>query len=327
MKRREFIAGLGGAAAWPLVARGQQPVMPVIGFIGAVNVTEDNRGYYAAFLQGLAEAGYVEGRNVAIEYRWVESHNERLPGIVSDLVSRRVAVMAVVASTAAVLAAKAATQSIPVVFRIGGDPVAAGIVPSLSRPGGNITGITTLASDLAAKRLEILREILPAEAAVALLTNPTNANAARDTAEIQAAARQLGVRLLIFNTTTPDDIEAPFTSFAAQKVGGFTNAADPLFFRYSDRIVALAARHAIPAIYSDGSFVEAGGLMSYGTVLSDGFRLAGVYTGRVLSGEKPADLPVQLSTKVLLSLNLKTAKALGITIPTALLVRADEVIE
>jgi putative tryptophan/tyrosine transport system substrate-binding protein len=279
-----------------------------------------------AFLNGLAEAGYVEGRNVAIEYRWVEEHNERLPGFVNDLVGRRVAVIAVVISTAAALAAKAATQTIPIVFRIGGDPIAAGIVPNLNRPGGNITGIST-GLDLQAKRLEILREILPADAAIAFLTNSTNANTARLTVTMEAAARQLGVRLVIFNTTTPDDIEAAFTSFSAQKISGLMTAGDPLLFQYRDLIVALSARHAIPAMYTDRFFTEAGGLMSYGTDLADGFRLAGVYTGRILSGEKPADLPVQQATKIEMVLNLKTAKALGLTIPTNLLVRADKVIE
>jgi putative ABC transport system substrate-binding protein len=325
MKRREFIAGLGGAVAWPIAAHAQQSAMPVVGFIGIGGGTRNP--FNAAFLQGLAEAGYVEGRNVAIEYRWVETHNERLPGFVNDLVSRRVAVMAVVDSTAAVLAAKAATQSIPIVFRIGGDPVAARIVPSLARPGGNLTGVTTLGVEQGPKRLQMLLETLPADAAVALLTNPTNANAVREKDEIQAAARLLGVRLVIFNATMTDDIKAAFAGFVAQRIGGFMTAADPLFFQDDHLIVALAARHSIPAIYSDRGFVEAGGLMSYGTVVSDSFRLAGVYTGRVLGGEKPADLPVQQSTKVELVLNLKVAKALGITFPTSLLVRADEVIE
>jgi len=324
MRRREFITGLGATAAWPVVARTQQATLPVIGYIGSDLSLRDLKD---AFLKGLGEAGYVEGRNVAIEYRWVQTHNERLPAFVSDLISRRVAVIAVADSTAAALAAKAATQTIPIVFRIGGDPVAAGIVPNLNRPGGNITGITTLGVNLGAKRLQILREILPAEAAVALLSNPTNANAARETAEIQAAARQLGVGLLIFNTTTPDDIEAAFTSFAAQTISGLMTAAEPLFFQNRDRVIALAARYAIPAIYPGQSFFEAGGLMTYATDSLDGYRLTGVYTGRVLDGEKPADLPVQQSTKVQLFLNLKTAKALGLSFPTALLVRADEVIE
>jgi putative tryptophan/tyrosine transport system substrate-binding protein len=321
MKRREFIAGLG-AAAWPLAARAQQRALPVIGYIGGG--LDQGRG---AFLKGLAEAGYVEGRDVAIEYRWVEARNERLPGFVSDLVGRRVAVIAVVISTAAALAAKAATQTIPIVFRIGGDPVASGLVPSLARPGGNVTGVTTLGVEQGPKRLQLLLEILPADAAVALLSNPTNANAVRERDEIQAAARLLGVRLVIFNATTTDDIKAAFAGFVAQRIGGFMTAAEPLFFQNRELIVALAARYAIPAIYSDRTFFDAGGLMSYGTDMPDGYRRAGVYTGRILKGEKPADLPVEESTKAELALNFKVAKALGLTIPLPLLARADEVIE
>jgi putative tryptophan/tyrosine transport system substrate-binding protein len=246
---------------------------------------------------------------------------------VSDLVGRRVAVIAVVISTAAALAAKAATQDIPIVFRIGGDPVASGLVPSLARPGGNLTGVTTMGVEQGPKRLQLLLEILPAGAAVALLTNPTHANAARERDEIRAAARLLGVRLVIFNATTTDDIKAAFVGFVAQRIGGFMTAAEPLFFRNSDLIVALAARHAIPAIYSGRPSFDAGGLMIYASDMFDAHRWTGVYTGRILKGEKPADLPVQQSTKVELALNLKVAKALGITFPTSLLVRADEVIE
>jgi putative ABC transport system substrate-binding protein len=322
IRRREFIAGLGGAVAWAVAVRAQQAAMPVIGYIGGVLPADK-----IAFLKGLAEAGYVEGRNVAIEYHSVDVRNERLPGIVSDLVGKRVAVIAVVISTAAALAAKAATQDIPIVFRIGGDPVASGLVPSLARPGGNLTGVTTLGVEQGPKRLQLLLEILPADAAVALLTNPTNANAARERDEIQAAARLLGVRLVIFNATTTDDIKAAFVGFVAQGIGGFMTAAEPLFFRNSDLIVALAARHAIPAIYSGRPSFDAGGLMIYASDMFDAHRWAGVYTGRILKGERPADLPVQESTKVELALNLKVAKALGITFPTSLLVRADEVIE
>jgi len=330
MRRREFIAWLG-AAAWPLVARAQQPAMPVIGYIGGAPQTGEKAFLKGraeeAFLKGLAEAGYVEGRNVAIEYRWVETRNERLSGIVSDLVGRRVAVIAVVISTAAALAAKAATQTIPIVFRIGGDPVASGLVPSLARPRGNVMGVTTLGGEQGPKRLQLLLEMLPTDAAVALLTNPTNANAVRERDEIQAAARLLGVRLVIFNATTTDDIKAAFAGFVAQRIGGFMTAAEPLFFANSDVIITLAARHAIPAIYSGRNFFDAGGLMIYASDLNEGHRWTGVYTGRVLNGEKPADLPVQQSTKVELALNLKVAKALGITFPLPLLARADEVIE
>jgi putative ABC transport system substrate-binding protein len=321
MRRREFIAGLGGAAAWPLAARAQQQALPLIGFLGGVLPAAKE-----GFLKGLAEAGYVEGRNVAIEYR-LEVRYEPLPGIVSDLVGRRVAVI-VANSTTAALAAKAATQTIPIVFRIGGDPVASGLLPSLARPGGNVTGIATLGVEQGPKRLQILLEILPPDAAVALLSNPSNANAVREGDEIPGAARLLGVRLVIFNATTADDIKAAFAGFVAQRIGGFMTAAEQLFFANRDLIIALAARHAIPAIYSGRPFFEAGGLMSYGAVSADdAYRQVGVYTGRILKGEKPADLPVQEYTKVELALNLKVAKALGITFPTSLLVRADEVIE
>jgi putative tryptophan/tyrosine transport system substrate-binding protein len=325
MKRREFIAGLGGAAAWPIVARAQQQAIPAIGYIGGDNlVGRDNN---EAFLKGLAEAGYEEGRNVAIEYRWVETRNERLPGFVSDLINRRVTVIATVDSTAAALAAKAATQTIPIVFRIGGDPVASGLVPSLAHPGGNITGVTTAGVEQGPKRLQILLEILPADTAVALLSDPNNANAARERDAIQAAARLLGVRLVIFNATTRNDIEAAFAGFAAQRIGGLMTAADPLFFRNSGLIVALADRHAIPAIYSGAQFFEAGGLMIYSAAGHEGFRWTGVDTGRILKGEKPADLPVQQPTKFEFAINLKTARALGLTIPPNLLAIADEVIE
>jgi putative ABC transport system substrate-binding protein len=325
MMRREFIAGLGSAAAWPVVTRAQQSTMPVVGYIGSDVVA--SRSLEAAFLKGLGEVGYVEGRNVVIEYRWVQSHNERLPAFVSDLVSRRVAVITVVDSAAAVLAAKAGTRTIPIVFRVGGDPVASGIVSSLNRPGGNITGISVLNVELGAKRLQILSEILRADAAVALLTNRNGANAARETEEISAAARLLGVHVLIFNATTSDDIEAAFTILEAQNVGGLITAAEPLFFQNRDRVIALATRQAIPAIYPGYPYCEAGGLMSYATDVSDGFRWTGVYTGRVLRGEKPADLPVVQPTKFQFVINLKTAKALGLTVPQSILLRADEVIE
>ena len=322
MKRRQFIAVLGGAAAWPLAARAQQPAVPVIGYLGGNN----NPTREVAFRKGLSETGYVEGQNVAIEYRWAEGQNARVPAFVSDFVGRRVGVIAAVASTAAALAAKAATRTIPIVFRIGGDPVADGLVASLNRPGGNVTGVTTLGNDLAQKRLELLRELSPA-GAVILLANPTNANAAIETKAIETAAHLLGVRLLILYATSPSDIEAAFASIARQDIAGLLTTADPFFFLQRGQLVALAARQAVPAIYSDRIFCEAGGVMSYGTDISDGFRQVGVYTGRILKGEKPADLPVQQSTKVELVINFKTAKALGLTIPETLLATADEVIQ
>jgi putative tryptophan/tyrosine transport system substrate-binding protein len=327
MRRREFIAGLGGAAAWLVVARAQQPAMPVVGYLGSNIFPPRGTALRDAFLQGLGEAGYTDGRNVAIAYRWVEGHNDRVAGFVGDLVGRHVAVIAAVESTASALAVKAATQTIPIVFRVGGDPVAAGLVPNLNRPGGNITGVTTLGVTLAAKRLETLHQLLPPGTVVALIANPTNANAARETEETQSAARALGVSLVVLHVSSLADIEAASARVAASNIGGLIAAADPFVLQEHDRIIALAARRAIPAIYSERFVSQAGGLMSYAADTNDGFRHAGIYTGRILSGEKPADLPVQLSTKVLLSLNLKVAKALGITFPTALLVRADEVIE
>jgi putative tryptophan/tyrosine transport system substrate-binding protein len=331
MRRREFIAGLGGVVAWSAVARAQRSSVPVIGYLGnyepgSVATANDERAR-AAVLKGLAEAGYVEGHNVEIEYRWVGGQNEKLPAILRDLIERRIAVLASVGSTAMALAAKAATQTIPIVFRIGGDPVATGLVPSLSMPGGNITGTTTLGGELGPKRVQMLSEFLPAGATVALFSNPRNANAAAETREIQTAATVLGARLLVLNAASPSELDAVFERIAQQDIQGVLNAADPFIISQRDRIVALAARRAIPAIYSTRSFLEAGGLIFYGASGFEEFRVVGSYVGRILNGEKPANLPVQRSTKVELAINLKVAKALGITVPTALLVRADEVIE
>jgi putative tryptophan/tyrosine transport system substrate-binding protein len=320
MRRRTFIAG---AAAWPVIVRAQQPATPVIGLLGG----RPGQPSLAAFRKGLAETGYVEGRNVAIEYRWVLDRNDQLPVLVRELINRGVAVIAATTSTAAALAAKRATQTIPIVFRIGGDPVAAGLVASLNRPGGNITGSTTIGVELGPKRLQILRELVPAGATVALLSNPTNANAATEIREIQAAAHLLGVRLLVLDAVSASDLDAALARLARQDVGGLLTAADPFIIAQRNQFIALAARRAIPAIYSNRLEYDAGGLMFYGTDGNDGHRLAGTYVGRILKGEKPADLSVQESTKVELAINLKIARILGITIPTALLVRADEVIE
>jgi ABC-type uncharacterized transport system substrate-binding protein len=326
IRRRDFIAGLGSAAGWPFAARAQQAV-PVIGYIGGSPEQAMSMRNFPAFLGGLTQVGYTVGRNVAIERRWVESHNERLPTVLSDLISRRVAVLAVVESTAAALAAKAATQTIPIVFRIGGDPIASGLVASMSRPGGNITGTTSLGGPLGAKRVDVLRELLPAGATVVLLVNPTNANAARETDEIQAATRTLGLRLQVVHVSKPDDFDTAFGSITGQEIDGLLTTADPLFVQQRERLVGLVARRAIPAVYSDRFFLEGGGLVSYGPHTEEAHFQAGVYTGRILKGEKAADLPVQQITKIELGLNLKTAKTLGITLPTALLTRADEVIE
>jgi putative ABC transport system substrate-binding protein len=323
MRRREFIAGIG-ATTWSLAVRAQQAPMPVVGFINA-RPDQPGKAYVGAFREGLGETGYVEGKNVAIEYRWTEAQNTALPAFISDFIGRRVDVIAPVASTAAALAAKAATQTIPIVFRIGGDPVASGLVASLNRPGGNVTGITTLGAELEQKRMELLRDLLPPGALVVALVNPTNASAAVVTQEIQSAAHHLGVRLLIRHTSVPSEIEAAFASVGRQE--GVLMIADNLFFVERDLLVILAARTGVPTIYTDRSFAEAGGLMSYGTDIPEGFRLAGVYTGRILKGERPADLPVQRSTKAELVINMKTAKALGFTIPETLLATADAVIE
>jgi putative ABC transport system substrate-binding protein len=331
MRRREFITLLGGAAAWPLAARAQQR-LPVIGYLGgygagAVAAPGNSQSNLAAFRKGLAEIGYAEGRNVAIEYRWVADQNDRLPAMLRDLINRGVAVLAPITSTAAALAAKAATQTIPIVFRIGGDPVAAGLVATLNQPGGNITGVTTLGVELGPKRLQVLRELLPAGATVALLSNPSNANAASETREIQAAAQVLGVRLLVLDAASASDLEVAFARIAQQDVAGLLTAADPFIIAQSNQIIALAARRAIPAVYSTRNQYDAGGLIYYGSDSVDGHRVAGTYVGRILNGEKLADLPVQRSTKVELAINLKIAKILGLTIPLSLLGRADEVIE
>jgi putative ABC transport system substrate-binding protein len=331
MRRRTFIAGLGSAAAWPVVARGQQPPVPVVGYLGnyglgGVAASGDERGR-AAVLKGLADTGFVEGRNVAIEYRWVGGQNDKLPALLRDLIERRVAVLATVGSTAIALAAKAATQTIPIVFRVGSDPVAVGLVPSLNMPGGNVTGTTTLGIGLGPKRLQLLRELLPTGATVALFTDPRNANAAAEAREIGAAAEALGVRLLVLNASSPSELDAAFERMAQQNVSGLLNAADPFIISQRDRIVALAARRAIPGVYSAPMFIEAGALIFYGASGDEEFRTVGTYVGRILKGEKPADLPVQQSTKVEMVINLKVAKATGITIPPTLLARADEVIE
>jgi putative tryptophan/tyrosine transport system substrate-binding protein len=322
IKRREFIAGLGGAAAWPLLARAQQPKMPVIGYLSRYKPAEGEN----AFLKGLSETGYVVGRNVIIEYRWTEGRDELLPALVTDLVRQQVNVL--VGGSGQAQAAKAATTTIPIIFRMGGDPVTLGLVASLNRPGGNVTGVTTLGIELGPKRLQLLGELLPADATVVLLVNPINVNAAFEVNEIQKAANLLSLRLLILHASTPNDLEAAFASISHQDVGGLLTTADPLFFLERGRtLVALVARRAIPAIFSDRVFFQAGGLMSYGTDIADGFRQTGIYTGRILKGEKPADLPVQQSVKIELAINLKTAKEMRLDIPPGLLLRADEVIE
>jgi putative ABC transport system substrate-binding protein len=327
IRRREFIATLGGvAAAWPLAARAQQPAMPVIGFLN-VESPEGYRPMAAAFRRGLAESGYVEGQNVAIEYRWAEGRADQLPALAADLVQRRVTLIAAT-TTPAVLAAKAATTAIPIVFEMGGDPVSLGLVASLARPGGNITGVTQLSTGLAPKQLEVLHEMLPTTRVMALLVNPTNpANAEVEIREALSAAHTLGLELPVLNASAETEFDGIFPRITKLRAGGLVISADALFSSRSEQLAALALRHTMPAIYKGREFAAAGGLMSYGTSITDSYRLAGVYAGRVLKGDKPADLPVQQAIKVELYINFKTAKALGITVPLPLSGRADEIFE
>ena len=327
MRRREFITLLGGAAAtWPLAARAQQLVMPVIGFLNA----ESAKGYalpLAAFLKGLAETGYVDGRNVAIKYRWAEGQNDRLPAMAADLVHRQVAVIAAT-TTPAARAAKAATATIPIVFESATDPVRFGLVASLSRPGGNVTGVTQTNAQVAPKLLQMLHEMLPSARIIGLMVNPAGGDLATDQVkDFLSAAQTLGVELHILNASTNGDIDAAFASLNELRAGGLVISTDPFFTSRSEQLAMLAASHAVPAAYKGREFAAAGGLFSYGTDIVDTFRLAGIYTGRILKGEKPADLPVQQATKVELIINLKTAKALGINVPNTLIGRADELIE
>jgi putative tryptophan/tyrosine transport system substrate-binding protein len=327
MNRRDFITLLGGAAAWPLAARAQQQALPVIGYLGT-ETPEVWASRLQAFHQGLGETGYVDGRNVAIEYRWAEGQNNRLPALAADLMRSKVAVICAPGSTTAALAAKAVTQTIPIVFMVGTDPVQIGLVTSLNRPGGNLTGIVNLTIEVAAKRFEVLHELVPAATSLALLVNPANrVNAEALVTETQRAARSLGLDLLVLNASSQTEIEGAFATLVDRRVGGLSIGSDALFIAHSDQIIALADRHKVPTIDQFRDFTTAGGLVSYGPNSFDTWRLVGVYTGRILKGEKPADLPVQQSTKVELTINLKTAKALGINVPLRLLGRADEVIE
>jgi putative ABC transport system substrate-binding protein len=323
--RREFITLIGAAAAWPLAAHAQQAAMPLIGVL-ASRGPRDEPYLLAAFRQGLNEVGYVEGQNAAIEYRFAEGQYDRLAGLATDLVSRHVIVIAALGTPAAP-AAKAATSTIPIIFTVGVDPVEAGLITSLSRPGGNLTGVTGLGVELSPKRLELLHELLPQATGIAALINPTTTAAATQSKDLQASARGFGLGLHLLTAGTERDFEAAFTRLVELRAGGLVISNDPFFVSRSDQLAALALRHAVPTIFEFRAFVTAGGLMSYGSNLADLYRLAGVYTGRILKGEKPADLPVQQSTKVELILNLKTAKTLGLTVPISLLGRADEVIE
>ena len=324
MRRREFIAGLTGAAVWPVMARAQQPKMPTVGIV--VTGAGSYR-YVEAVVRGLSETGYVVGRNFAIEFRSIDGRWDRVPDFIAEFVSRQVDVICAM-TTPVALAAKAATQSIPIAFMVSADPVALGLVTSLNRPQHNITGISNLVTKALPKRLELLHELAPTATSFAFLLNPNNPmHSAAETNELQVAATTLGVRLLILNASDQSDLEGAFATAAREQAGGIIVGSEPTFTIQTDRIVALAAHHAIPAIFAYSEQSNAGGLISYGTRLSAAYQQLGNYVGRILKGEKPADLPVQQVTKIELVLNMKTAKALGISFPNALLGRADEVIE
>jgi putative ABC transport system substrate-binding protein len=325
MRRRDFITLLGGGAAWPVAARAQQPGMPVVGYLNGLG-QNDRPNLAAAFRRGLGETGYVEGRNLAIEYRFAENQPERLPALAADLVGRKVAVMAATGGTNPVLAAKAATATIPIVFTSGGDPVQQGYVASLNRPGANITGITFFNSVLGAKVLGLLHEMVPDAAIIALLVNPKDPLSASIRSDAQEAARALGRQLLVLNAGTPSEIDLALATLRP-RAGALVVGGDPYFSSRRQQIVALAMRDAIPVVSTVREFVEEGALMSYGNDSADGYRRAGVYVGRILKGEKPADLPADQATKLELVINLQTAKILGLSIPSGLLSVADELIE
>ena len=326
MRRREFITFLGGAAAWPLAGRAQQPRLPVIGWLNGQSPAE-YEGFLSAFRQGLNETGYIEHRNVGIEYRWAEGQYERLPAYAADLVRLGVSVIVAAGGNTTPLVAKTATVTIPIVVNTGGDPVKLGLVASFNRPGGNVTGMSFLVNELGAKRLQLLHELIPAAAAIGFLVNPTNPNSQSETSDVVTAARILGLHLQSENASSERDIDAAFARLVEQRVNALFVIDDSFFTARRDQLIALAARHALPASYGAHEAVAAGGLMSYGPSLTNVYRQLGVYAGRILKGEKPADIPVMQPTKLDLVINLATAKALGLTVPDRLLALADEIIE
>jgi putative ABC transport system substrate-binding protein len=327
MKRREFIALMGGAAVlWPLGTRAQQPAMPVIGWLSARSPAEA-ASVLQAFRQGLGQVGYFEGKNVTIEYRWAEGRYERLPALAAELVSRQVTVIAATGGEPSPLAAKAATTTIPIVCTLGGDPVETGLVASFNRPGGNLTGTTIMTLEMASKRLDLVRQLVPNATAIGMLVNPKFPTASAEAREVQDAARSRGIQSNLLNASTESEIDAAFTTTVEQRNGALIIGTDPFLLGQRDQLVRLAARHMIPTIYFLREFVEAGGLMSYGPNIANGYRQAGVYTGLILNGANPAVLPIVRPTQFVLYLNLKTAKMLGLQIPPLLLALADEVIE
>jgi putative tryptophan/tyrosine transport system substrate-binding protein len=326
MKRREFITLLGGAAAWPLATRAQQPAIPVIGVLGGHTAAEW-RPFVAAFNEGLKELGYVDGQNVATEYRWAEGDYGRLPGLGADLVGRKVAVIAAIGGVNSALAAKATTAEIPIVFLTGRDPVELGFVDSYNRPGRNLTGVNMRNEELVAKRLELLRELVPKATKIAILINPDNRNHPSHVKSLEAVARASGQQVVVIRAAADRDFESAFATLVAQGAEGLIVEPDPLLDSRTEQIVGLAKRHAVPTIFQWREFVQAGGLASYGTSLADAHRQVGVYVGRILNGAKPADLPVVQPTKFEMYINLKTANALGLSVPPSILLRADEVIE
>jgi len=326
MQRRQFLALLGGAATWPLAVRAQQPMTPLVGFLHSASAGP-NAPNVAAFLQGLNEAGYIDGQNVAVEYRWANGQYEQLSALAAELVALRVALIVAGGGDRPAVAAKAATQTIPIVFTGSDFPVKIGLVASLSRPGGNVTGVSLFTSEVEVKRFALLRELTPMISRMAMLVNPNNPSADTAIRDVNIAASAAGQQVDVLRAANEREIDLAFATFAPQRPEALLVAHDPFFLSRRDQIVALVARHAVPAIYEFRDFVIAGGLMSYGSRLTDNYRLVGIYAGRILKGEKPADLPVQQPTKLELGINLKTAKALGLTIPSGVLSIADEIIE